>query len=532
MTRKREISEDANVSVFINPFVQYCDQAPFHPDAEYLEVPHAWQSGICPANLVYGSCRQALFGLGLDQAHYGTPNWNPFGSIVKSGQTVLVQPNGVNDRNFNPTQSVYAVITHGSMIRCVVDYVFKALEGKGRIIVASAPLMHCDFEHWRKLVGIDAIAKWYHDQLRFCIEVEDLRINYSPWDARLGYASAVGRSRLKGDPLGYVDVDLGTASEFSGWSKEACLRMYGSDYDRITTVKNHTDSHHCYRVSRTMLSADAIIAVPKLKVHSKVGVTVTLKGMVGTQGDKNFIPHFRIGPPSRGGDEYPETGRLQEWVNRYRMWVSDRCLSRKNAKHEGLYRTLVRVGHTLQSGVDRIAHCRYPGYEGRIGGGNWHGNDTAWRMALDLTRIALFADRDGELKQTPQRKFLSVVDGIVAGEGEGPLSPQARPCGTIVVGGNPLAVDTVCARLMGFNSDRITLLRTGLSRAWLASWEGGADEIYVSSNFGISGRLNDVIKGRMLSFMPPKGWKDFVEDRLNAEAMGDKVIGSKANIRE
>ena len=524
MTCKQEISKDPNVSVFVNPFLQYCDQPPFHPDAEYVEVPHAWQSGTCPANSVYGACRQALFGLGLDRARYGTPAWNPLGAVVASGQTVVVQPNAVNDKNYNPTQSVYAVITHGSVIRCVVDYVFKALNGTGRIIVASAPLTHCEFEHWREIAGIDKIVKWYHDQVDFSIEVEDLRINYSRWDPHLRYASAVERRRLKGDPLGYVDVDLGTASEFSGWSKQNCARMYGSDYDRNTTVDNHTGSHHRYRVSRTMLSADAIIAVPKLKVHSKVGVTVNLKGMVGTQGDKNFIPHFRMGPPSRGGDEYPETGGLQNWVNRYLMSLSDRWLSRKNPKHEGVYRMLVRVGRIMQSIVDRIAHCRYPGYEGRIGGGDWHGNDTAWRMSMDLTRIALCADRNGELRQTPQRAFFSLVDGIVAGEGEGPLSPQARPCGTLVVGSNPLAVDTVCARLMGFDPNRIKLLEAGQSRAWLASWVGGGDAIRVSSNFNVSGRMNDILKGRLFSFVPPKGWKDFVEYSLKQPLKNSKEI--------
>lgn len=511
MNGNLEFNEDGNVSVFVNPFVQYCHLPPFHPDAEYVEVPHAWQSGTCPENLAYRSFRQALLGLRLDEANYGTQSWNPFGRFVKSGQTVLVQPNAVNDKNFNPSQSVYAVITHGSMIRCVVDYIYKALDGKGRIIVASAPLMHCDFGHWSAIVGIDEIARWYSETLNFNIEVEDLRINYSQWDARMRYTPASGRCRLKGDPLGYVDVDLGAASEFSGWSNENCARMYGSDYDRNTTVGNHTGAHHSYRVSRTILSADAIIAVPKMKVHSKVGITVNLKGMVGTQGDKNFIPHFRIGPPSQGGDEYPETGRLQSLVNNYSMWLSDQVLCEKKPKNEWLYRVLVRVGGIFQSWVDRIAHCRYPGYEGSIGGGNWHGNDTAWRMALDLTHIVMFVDKDGILRSAPQRSFLSIVDGVVAGEGEGPLSPRARSCGVIVVGSNPLAVDTVCARLMGFDPNQITLLREGVSRTWLAGWRGGANEIHVASNFGICGRMIDVIKGTMFSFIPPKGWKDFVE---------------------
>ena len=56
--------------------------------------------------------------------------------------------------------------------------------------------------------------------------------------------------------------------------------------------------------------------------------------------------------------------------------------------------------------------------------GAWYGNDTAWRMTLDLNNIIHYSDKNGIIKKDQQiRKNLVLVDGIIGGEGEGPLSP-------------------------------------------------------------------------------------------------------------
>jgi hypothetical protein len=89
--------------------------------------------------------------------------------------------------------------------------------------------------------------------------------------------------------------------------------------------------------------------------------------------------------------------------------------------------------------------------------GNWHGNDTCWRMVLDLNKCLFLRDGSGEQRRRPLR-YLAVVDGIIGGEGNGPMAPDAKPCGVIVAGTHPLAVDCVAATLMGFAWDRIRLL--------------------------------------------------------------------------
>src|SRR5260370_21490504 len=52
-----------------------------------------------------------------------------------------------------------------------------------------------------------------------------------------------------------------------------------------------------------------------------------------------------------------------------------------------------------------------------------------------------------------------IADGIVAMEGNGPLSGTARFLGNVVLAAHPVAADATCARLMGFHPDQIVHLR-------------------------------------------------------------------------
>jgi uncharacterized protein (DUF362 family) len=54
-----------------------------------------------------------------------------------------------------------------------------------------------------------------------------------------------------------------------------------------------------------------------------------------------------------------------------------------------------------------------------------------------------------------------IADGIVAMEGNGPLNGTPRPLGKIVLADDPVAADATCARLMGFEPDRIVHIHEG-----------------------------------------------------------------------
>src|SRR4029077_13637739 len=148
--------------------------------------------------------------------------------------------------------------------------------------------------------------------------------------------------------------------------------------------------------------------------------------IIGTTNQKYWLPHFAAGAPP-DGDEYPALPPLD--------WRIQTFLSRMRLPR----------GHA--------AVLRFPPADRRedpwVYDGNWSGNDTLWRTILDLNRVLLYADANGALHTTPQRRVLTIVDGIVAGEGNGPLAPEPRRCGVLVGGLDPWACDWVTTGIMG-----------------------------------------------------------------------------------
>ena len=90
-----------------------------------------------------------------------------------------------------------------------------------------------------------------------------------------------------------------------------------------------------------------------------------------------------------------------------------------------------------------------------IRGGAWYGNDTLWRTVADLYKIIEFGDLDGNIRERPQRKLFCIIDGIIAGEGNGPLEPREKHCGTLIAGEDLLAADLVAIRLMDIDYNHI-----------------------------------------------------------------------------
>ena len=197
-----------DVAFFHNLFVTYPDVPPFDADQDYPEYCFRGKGALNPTNRVYGSVRKLFQLLDLDQGRFGSPEWNPLGAIIQRGDQVLISPNAVLHRNIDANQSVFASISHGSIIRAVVDYVYKALEGHGRITIADAPTMVSDFGEWMRVAGLQEIVDRYRSALDFVIDVVDLRETVVGWDRRDNFIPHDQRWRKQRDPLGYVDIDL------------------------------------------------------------------------------------------------------------------------------------------------------------------------------------------------------------------------------------------------------------------------------------------------------------------------------------
>src|SRR5207248_1668182 len=117
---------------------------------------------------------------------------------------------------------------------------------------------------------------------------------------------------------------------------------YGADYDAGVVNAHHSAGRHAYLIAASVVACDVIVSLPKLKTHKKAGITVSLKNLVGVNGDKNWLPHHTEGCPADGGDEHPRPGarhrverraaaRLRQlsrrlpgagpWLHRQARWV-------------------------------------------------------------------------------------------------------------------------------------------------------------------------------------------------------------------
>lgn len=483
----------SRVAASFAPLPQYPSRPPYDPTEAYPEYPFGQVAGAEP-NWAYAAVRESFRLLGLDEGNFGSRAWNPFREIVRPGDCVLLKPNFIKEHRTDKTDEWIQIITHGSLIRAVADYVYLALGGKGRIVVADGPQTDSDFSEISQRVGLSEIQAFYKTRAAFELEVYDLRSER--WIEKGGIY--IGREPLPGDPAGTVLVDLGGRSHLA--SRHTANAFYGAFYDVEETNRHHRNGRHTYAFCRTPLLADVVIHLPKLKTHKKCGVTANLKGLVGLNGNKNLLPHYCFGGPEKGGDQFPDSAprrllenllvrRSKKILLGERSWAL--LLARKMKRHA--YRFFGETSAVVRSG-------------------NWHGNDTVWRMALDLNAILTFADKDGILRDSPQRRLFSVVDGIIAGEGNGPMEAKAKPCGVVIAGATPALVDAVCARLMGFDYLRIPLIERALAgESWRLA-PGRYDQTELRSNRnGIDSSLLSDKQKRVFQFEPHFGWKGHIE---------------------
>ena len=151
-----------------------------------------------------------------------------------------------------------------------------------------------------------------------------------------------------------------------------------------------------------------------------------------------------------------------------------------------------------------------------IRSGNWHGNDTAWRMALDLNRCLLYGNPDGTLRRDNPKRYYTLIDGMVGMEGMGPMQGDAVRSGVVIGGGDPVAVDMVSARVMGFDWRKIPVIREAFSIGALPITDGRPGAVNVVSDVpDWSGRFLDVEGRHFLKFKPHFGWAGHIEYEPN-----------------
>jgi uncharacterized protein (DUF362 family) len=427
---------------------------PFSPGERYPEYPFTEVES--QPNPVYDLVRKCLIQLGLDKERAGTSLWNPLGELIRPGDAVVVKPNWVLHEN-RGSGSLNSLVTHPSIVRALLDFVYIALGREGTVVVGDAPLQSCDIDKLWESQDWLTIPRFYEAHSKLKVVLEDWRLELYHREGKLAF-----RKELRQSDNRFLVVDLG---------KDSMLEPIAHDYEnfRVTNYdpaalqQHHRPGRHEYCVSRRILDADVVLNVAKLKSHRKAGLTGCLKNFVGINGHKSFLPHHRRGPASQGHDEYPRANALKS-VRTTIEELRDVASSRSS---QVLFSVLHKIPDLALAFGDRISE------------GSWFGNDTLWRTILDLNRIGRYADREGRIKSSPQRRIFCVVDAVTAGEGEGPLEPSDLQCGAAFAGMNPLVVDAAAARFMGLSVDEIPQLKRGFELSSLPLFEGGTGEITI-----------------------------------------------------
>jgi uncharacterized protein (DUF362 family) len=494
--------DEKSVVAYTTNEAVYSQIAPFHPHTAYPETLFSEVSE--EPNAAYDCVRACFHLAGLDREHYNTPQWNPLGDLLRPGETVLLKPNFVKESHPRDPKGWQYVLTHGSIIRAVADYVWKALAGQGKIIIADAPQTDSSFSAIVHRLGLDAIQNFYRTQ---GLDLELIDLRREEWTNRDGVI--VNRRLLPDNAYGNIAFNLGEASEFVG--HQGAGHYYGADYDERQVNSHHTGGRHEYLIAGCAIKCDVVFSLPKLKTHKKAGITVSLKNLVGVNGDKNWLPHHTEGHPTQGGDEHPNPDTKHQAERR--LAASLRRISLK----------MPTLGTMLHRYARRVGTHIFGDTEQVIRSGNWHGNDTVWRMCLDLNKLILYGNVDGSMREAlPQhrKRHYVLVDAIIAGEGSGPMNPDPLPAGLIVFGLHPASVDAACAYLMGFDPERIPIVRQAFCcrHYRLTEWDWRDVKIIsnrVEWNYG----LPQIASKSTLHFKPHFGWRGHIERDDNNGAL-------------
>lgn len=415
--------------------------------------------------------------------------------FIRAGDRVVLKPNWVkeHDERYPGPDQWEHLITHPSVVEGVIAWVAPKLLGEGSITVCDAPQSDSAFGTLRKYCDLDAMidrcrAQWPG------LKIELLDLRPEEWHAIDGVT--VSKTELPGDPKGCTHVKLNEDSEFIGF--HGLDQLYGASYNMAETREHHRDTTHEYMLCRTPMDADVLINIPKLKCHKKVGLTCALKNMVGINANKNWLPHHTEGAPDIGGDQFPaatwKANLEHSWMGAIKRFLFGKSFLSK------LFVPVKKLGRIIFGDTQSVVRS-----------GNWHGNDTCWRMVVDLNKCIFHFDGSGAARTKPLR-YLAIVDAIIAGEGNGPMSPDPKSCGLIVVGTNPLAVDSVCSALMGFDWRKLKMLAGAfnVSRKKIAGFPH--DEICVVSNDASKQKyLGQYRKEDGFAFKPHFGWAGALE---------------------
>ncbi len=430
--------------------------------------------------LIAGLIRDALLQGGLGQKD---PN-APLADIIEPGMTVLVKPNWVFHCN-HTGKGMECLITHPVFVEETLREVLKAKPG--RIIIGDAPIQSAAFheiatETWiRRLKEIAAPCTVEVVDFRRCVRY------FNPWKI-----TVVDNQR---PPDSFIPYDLGADSLLEPISSPAG-QFRSTCYDHKTLLHAHQPGTHQYLLTKEMAASDVIINLPKLKCHRKAGLTAALKNLVGINSDKDYLPHHRRGGSGQRGDCYEGNAplkRISEFFHDRANSAGNRCAYLAWQKTASFFLRL-NIAFNNECNIE----------------GAWHGNDTVWRMVLDINRAALYGKADGTLAATPQRTVYSITDAIVAGEKLGPLAPEPVLFGVVTFASSSAFADLLHSALMRFDWQKIPQVHNAFNDFPYPLVRHAPSAIAIHAA-GKRLSLAEAVAAYSHAFQPSQGWEGHIE---------------------
>lgn len=474
-----------NISIIKNDNFSYKLEKPFKPSKDYPEFSNYNLKNASSENMVFDGVRALLTSL------YGD---NFFSGLINLGETVVIKPNLIKESMATDQSQWQHVISHGSVIRAVCDYVCLALEGKGKVIICDAPQTDSSFQAIAEKNGLYAIAEECSRWSGIDVSVLDLRNEEWKSEGEV----IVERKKLSGDPAGTIAFNLSENSEFYGYKGEG--RYYGADYDDKIVNSHHQGKRQEYLICATPIKVDVFINIAKLKTHKKTGVTLTLKNLVGINADKNWLPHHTEGSPENGGDQFPDLSLKRE--------IENRCvhIARKIALKVPI------VGPVITKRLRSAGKKVFGNGQNTIRSGNWFGNDTTWRMVLDLNKCLFYGNPDSSFNLNKKKRFFGIIDGIIGMEGAGPMEGEPVYSNVLLGGADAACLDAVGAWLMGFDWKKIPVIKKAFELERYKITDKKPHDIRIISNEkDWEGNFLDSQDTETFNFKPHFGWIGHIE---------------------
>lgn len=482
----------------------------YSPSEIYPEYPFENINLCTETNMVYTSIRKMFYSMDLDKENYGTQKWNPLGKWIKPGMKVCLKPNFVMHENRSSnSDDLDSLVTHPSIIRCVLDYCYIALKGKGTVIVGDSPVKDCDFNLLMKRRNyIDIVSFYSKVKSDFKVEFYDFR----------GEGEEGGQYNNKGKG---ILVNLGKKSWFYSDNKDTSkYRIPNYHYKRV--AGHHNGLTQEYLINSVILDADVIISIPKPKTHRKNGYTAALKNFVGINYSKEYLPHHTEGSIKSGGDEYIINGVVPKLTSTIRKYIDINRVKIDSKRKENpksfslkINNKISRLMWILYNRINKIDSLLMKYKKASLAEcareGSWYGNDTLWRTVLDLNYVLKYATNKGEIKEVPQRIILHLGDMIISGEKEGPMAPSPKEQHMLLFSDDAVDFDCIVTKIMGFDYRKFKGLNNAVDFSPLTKHK--YNQIMLKSNVIKCNGLLDFIDFKTISkpFIPGKGWGGHVE---------------------